>query len=183
MKNLSKLNRTLKPYYLKLFIATIAVLAVILIFGRKLNIIFFVTSLLIIATVSTFYHNFFKSPINFELIKFSTILTAASYGAVIGLATGIISTLASKILSEKLDHTAMPSLLGIAVIAVLADLFSNWNITALGITMVIAYHAITAPIQLATGGTLLYGAIYVGSNVLFNILLFTRFAPAIIKLM
>ncbi len=176
-------KKKIKEHYPKLFIAALALLAVVLVFGQNVKFVFITLTLIAAASLSTFYHNFFRSPINFELIKFSTILTAVSYGAAAGIAVGIISTIASKIISEKLDHTAIASLAGIIIIAVAASIFQGTDIVLLGIILVAVYHLITAPMQLAFGGALLYGIIYIGSNLFFNIILFTRIAPLLIKLM
>lgn len=173
----------LRPYYFRMFAAALVVLALMFIFGRSFKFALVVSGLTALASLSTFYQNFFKSPVNFELIKFSTVLASAAYGVVTGLAVGIISTIASKIISERLDQTSFPSLIGIVVVAVAASMFSSVDIVLLGMAMVVLYHAITAPIQMALGGTFAYGAVYVGSNLAFNFIIFSRLAPLIAGIM
>ncbi|GEM_PF-1882586 len=172
----------LRPYYFRMLAAALIVLSVMFLFGRSFQFVLVVSGLIAAASLSTFYQNFFKSPVNFELIKFSTVLASAGYGVVTGLAVGIISTIASKIISEKLDQTSFPSLIGIVVVAVAASMFSSVgidNIVWLGMAMVVIYHAITAPIQMALGGTFAYGIVYVGSNLAFNFIIFSRLAPLV----
>ncbi|MBI4210150.1 MAG: hypothetical protein HY544_01410 [Candidatus Diapherotrites archaeon] len=178
-----RLAESLRAYYFHILIAALAVLALIFLFGQSIKFMVIVTALVAIASLSTFYQNYIKSPINFELIKFATILTAATYGLVTGLAVAVISTIASKVISEKLDQTAIVSLLGITAVAIAASMFSTWNIVTLGIVLTLSYHLITAPLQMALGGTFAYGAVYVGSNVLFNVLVFSRIAPIVAGVM
>lgn len=180
----TKWKNRLQQHYPTILTASAILLTISLIFGQSIKTILIVSLLIITATFSTFYYNFFKNnPINFELIKFATILISVKYGATLGITAGIISTISSKVLSEKLDHTAIPSLAGITLVALAASTFPETDITKLGIILVIAYHLLTAPIQLAFGGTLLYGAAYVGSNLIFNLFLFGRIAPTLIRVM
>lgn len=178
-----KLKETLRPYYFKAFAVGLAILAVILIFGQDLKFIIFVSVLLVISSFSTFYHNYFKSPINFEMIKFSTILISVAYGIIPGVIVGVVSTIASKIIAEKLDQTAIVSLAGIIGLAIAAGILHSENIALMGIWLVVLYHLVTAPIQLVLGGSVVYGLVYVGSNILFNVVLFTRIAPFLLRLM
>ena len=171
-----------KNYFTILGIALL-ILAIIFLIGSSVKFIIIVSSLIVIASLSTFYQNFLRSPINFELIKFSTILTAASYGFLTGLIVGLVSTIASKIISEKLDQSVIVSIIGIAVAAFAASMIGSGNIVAWGIGIVILYHLITAPMQMAMGGTLAYGAIYVVTNLAFNALIFSRLGPAIYGIM
>ncbi len=173
----------LRPYYLKALVAAIILLGTILVFGNSLKLIIIIGILTAAASLSTFYQNFFKSPVNFELIKFSTILVAVSYGAMLGIAVALVSTIISKIMSEKLDQTAISSIVAIVIIALAAAAFRSTDIALLGIALVIAYHAMTVPVQLALGGSPLYGLIYVGTNLMFNLFLFIRIAPMAVKLM
>ncbi len=172
---------TRKQYMYALIAGVLALLAML--FRKDLRFLAAVVALTAAASISTFYQNFFKSPVNFELIKLATILVSVSYGLIAGLAVGIISTIASKIISERLDHTSFSSIIGIAVVAVLAAMFSNIDIVTLGIGLTVVYHIITAPMQMAMGGTLAYGAVYVGTNLLFNIALFSRLAPFLKSIM
>lgn len=178
-----RLAESLRAYYFPILMAALAALALIFLFGQSIKFMLIVTALIVAASLSTFYHNYLKSPVNLELIKFATILTAATYGLIIGLTVAVISTIASKIISEKLDQTAIVSLLGITAVAIAASILSSWNIVTLGITLVLLYHLITAPLQMALGGTFAYGVVYVGSNVLFNVLIFSRIAPMVVGVM
>ncbi len=176
-------SKRLQSYYKKAIIIGIVLLVSAFLFGQNLKYLIIVPLLIGIASLSTFYHNFFRSPVNFELIKLATIASSAAYGVATGISVGLLSTIASKIISEKLDHTAIFSIIGIIVIAIAASIFASADIVVLGIALVIAYHAITAPFQLALGGNWTYGLIYVGSNIFFNIILFTRIAPFIMNLL
>ncbi|MBI3033906.1 hypothetical protein HYY72_02005 [Candidatus Woesearchaeota archaeon] len=182
-KGIPSLKDRLKPYYFRAFAAALIILAAVFLFGQGLKFIAFVAVLFIAASFSTFYHNFFRSPVNFELVKFATILCSVSYGAPAGISVGVMSTIASKVISEKLDHTAIVSLVGIIVIAAAAAAFRETDIVVLGMVLVAGYHLMTAPVQMALGGTLSYGVVYVGTNILFNLILFTRIAPFLVKIM
>ncbi|MBI2133658.1 hypothetical protein HYU11_03170 [Candidatus Woesearchaeota archaeon] len=169
-------------FYPKLIVAAAILILAALSFWQSLKFLLVVMLLVAIASISTFYHNFFRSPVNFELIKFSTVVAAVAYGVVAGVLVGIISTLISKIVGEKLDHTALSSVVGVVAMAVAAQFFRDSDIFSLGIGLVVLYHLITVPIQLAFGRNLLYGAIYVGSNLLFNFIIFSRIAPFVMKI-
>ncbi len=178
-----KWDEKLKPHYKNVLIAGIILLALTFLFGQNIKYLIIVPLLIGIASISTFYQNFFRSPINFELIKLATIVTSATYGMATGISVGVISTVASKIISEKLDHTAIFSLIAIVAVAIAAGIFSDASIVTLGIALVIVYHLMTVPFQLALGGNWVYGSIYVGTNIIFNILIFTRLAHFLVKVM
>ncbi len=152
-------------------------------FGIPVKTTFVVLLLILAASFSTFYFNYFRAPVNFELVKLSTILVAVSHGLMPGLAVGIASTFFGKVLIGRIDEKLPLSLFTISIIAVAASLFSSANITALGITLVFAYNLTMFIITQVMGGDLAWNLPYEGTNLLFNVLLFMKVAPTLQQLM
>ncbi len=163
-----------------LAIALLAALS--LLFGIPVKTTFVVLLLIIAASFSTFYFNYFRAPVNFELVKLSTILVAVSHGLLPGLAVGIASTFFGKVLIGRIDEKLPISILTISIIAVAAAMFNNVDITTLGITLVVAYNVTMFIITQFMGGDLAWNLPYEGTNLLFNVLLFMKAAPVLLRI-
>ena len=162
-----------------LAIACIAIFS--LLFGIPIKTTFAVILLIFAASFSPFYFNYFRAPVNFELVKLSTILVAVSHGLLPGLAVGIASTFFGKVLIGRIDEKLPLSILTISIIAVAAAIFNSVNITTLGITLVFAYNVTMFVITQVMGGDLAWNLPYEGTNLLFNVLLFTKVAPMLLQ--
>ena len=161
-----------------LFLA--AALLLVYIVTSSMKAIVVLLLLTVAGSLSTIYYHYFHGPVNFELVKLSTVLAAVAYGMIPALFVGIAATMFSRLLSGRMDATLIVSIAGIAVMAVLAAVFNSMNIVWLGIALVLLYHLLTAPLQLMMGGSLGYGAMFVGTNILFNVILFSRVAPILL---
>ncbi len=175
-------KQKLKQNYKKLIIGLIIFLLCYMIFGRSFKLVVVVIAFIIIGAMSTFYQNFVRVPIQFELVKFVTILTAVAFGAIPAILVGIISSFIGKIITGKLEADFLGSILAICVISFIGSSFAGADIVTLGIILVLIYHAIIFPIALTMGGNLGYGIIYSGSNIIFNILVFMYLARPILWL-
>ena len=161
--------------YKKLIIALAIVLAIYLLF-TGVRAIIVILAMIAIGAGSTFYQVFFRSPINFELIKFVTILCSVVFGPVPAIIVGIISNFIGKIMTGKLEADFIASIIALIVISILASAFKGADIVLLGIILVIVYHMIIFPIVLSLGGNIGYGIVYSSSNIIFNIAIFNLLA-------
>lgn len=166
----------------RIALAIAGLVALSLLFGISVKTMFVVFLLVLAASFSTFYFNYFKAPVNFELVKLSTILVAVSHGLLPGLAVGIASTFFGKVLIGRIDEKLPLSMLTISIIAVAAAVFNAADITTLGITLVVAYNVTMFVITQAMGGELAWNLPYEGTNLLFNVFLFMKVAPALQQL-
>lgn len=180
-------KREAVAYFLRSNVKRIApaiagLVALSLIFGISVKTTFVIVLLILAASFSTFYFNYFKAPVNFELVKLSTILVAVSHGLLPGLAVGIASTFFGKVLIGRIDEKLPLSMLTISVIAVAAAVFNAADITTLGIILVAAYNVAMFVITQVMGGELAWNLPYEGTNLLFNVFLFMKVAPALQQL-
>ena len=163
-----------------------AVLAVLLVFSIVLNIsaraVIVIPLLMLLASFSTFYFNYVSLPVNFELVKLSTVLAAVSYGFLPGLAVGVTSTFFGKVLIGRIDERLPISMLMISLMAAVASVFGSHGITGLGIALVLAYNLAMLFLSQMIGGDLAWNIPYEASNFLFNIILFAKLAPFMLKL-
>lgn len=153
-----------------------------LLFGIPVKTTFIVLFLILAASFSTFYFNYFRAPVNFELVKLSTILVAVTHGLLPGLAVGIASTFFGKVLIGRIDEKLPLSMLTISIIAVAAAIFNAADITTLGITLVFAYNVTMLALSMLMGGDLAWNIPYEGTNLLFNAFLFAKAAPILEQL-
>jgi hypothetical protein len=135
------------------------------------------------ASVSEMYNAYFRTPLHLDLVKLGTILTAVAFGAPAGMFVGLTSTLLSKLFSLRIDARIVLSFAGIILVAVLADVFSGVSISLLGILLVVAYYAVTSPINILLGEEPAYALAYVGSSLLVNAFLFIAIAPRLLPLL
>ncbi len=167
----------------RMLVAIIALLLISLFFGISLKTVLIIPTLVVVASFSTFYFNYFIAPVNFELVKLATILTTVAYGFLPGLTVGVASTFFGKVLIGRIDEKLPLSMLMISLIAVAAAIFSTASITALGITLVLAYNVTMFALSMLLGGDLAWNLPYEGTNFVFNVFLFTKVAPFLLHLM
>ena len=182
----SSKSEAIKNFFLhntrKIAVAIAGLLLFSLLFGISIKTTFMVLALILAASFSTFYFNYVVVPVNFELVKMATILTAVSYGFWQGLAVGIASTFFGKVLIGRIDEKLPLSMLMISIIAVAASIFSTANITTLGITLVLAYNVTMFALSMLMGGDLAWNLPYEGTNFVFNVFLFVKVAPFLLQL-
>ena len=159
----------------------ILLLALVFIFGKNIKPVLVVTVFIIIASLSTFYHNFFRSPVNFELVKLFTVVGSVAYGAAAGVVIGVSSVAIGRALSGRLDQDTLTSMFAIVIVAFLASIFRVVNIAFLGVILVIVYYLIILPFIFLFGENRGYEAVYIGTNIVLNFVLFTRIAPLLLQ--
>ncbi|MBI3052356.1 hypothetical protein HYY74_07955 [Candidatus Woesearchaeota archaeon] len=169
-----------KKYQKHAALAVVALLAV-LFFGATIKPLVVSVIFILLAAFSTFYHNYFRSPINFELMKLFTIIESVAYGALAGVIVGVTSIILGRALSGRLDQETVTSIFAMSAIAVLAGMFRDANITVLGITLALAYYLILSPFIFLFRENKARTAIYIGTNLLFNAILFINIGPAVLS--
>ena len=162
---------------LKLMLAAVSFALVSLVLGTSISTLLLAIAFILAASFSTFYYNYAVVPINFELVKIATIVFAYNHGAAGGLAVGIISTIAGKVLIGRIDEKLPLSVAAISLVAIGASLFSGADIVTLGIALVGIYNITMFALSIAMGGDLAWNLPYEGTNFLFNLILFTRLVP------
>lgn len=172
-----------RKHLAKILICVGAAIALSLLFGTSIFSIIAIAGLIMVASFSTFYFNYVSAPVNFELVKLSTILVAYTHGIMPGLAVGILSTVLGKVLIGRIDEKLPISVAAISVVAVAASLFGGVGIVALGITLVAIYNVVMFSITMLMGGDLAWNVPYEGTNFLINVVLFTRVAPLLLLLL
>lgn len=172
-----------RRHFLKLAISAAALLLLSLILGVSVKTVFFMALLTILASFSTFYFNYVVVPVNFELVKMSTILVAYTHGIAAGLAVGIFSTILGKVLIGRIDDKLPVSVVAISLLAVAAGIFSPANIVVLGIILVGIYNIALFTLTHVMGGGLGWNLPYEATNFFFNFMLFTRIAPLLLPLL
>jgi len=172
------------------FLATrriLFVLAVVALFillaGSALKLLIAIPILIAVGAFSMFYHHFISSPVNFELVKFVTVLSSVAYGIPAGLFVGFASNVLGHILSGKLDDTLITSIVGNAIIALVAGILPGNDMFTIGMLAVLANYAFIVPFIFVMGRNLGHAAVWVGTNVVFNLFLFSQIAPFVIRIM
>jgi len=171
-----------RKHFLKLMFAAIVLIGLSLLFGTSVKTVVFTIGLIAIASFSTFYFNYVNAPVNFELVKLSTILMAVSHGIAAGLIVGVLSTIIGKVLIGRIDEKLPLSVAAISLLAVGAGIFSGVEIVVLGIVLVGIYNIALFSISQLMGGDLGWNIPYEGTNFAINFILFTRLAPLLLPL-
>lgn len=135
------------------------------------------------ASIAEIYNAYVRTPLHLDLVKLGTVLAAVSYGAPAGIFVGLASTFFAKLFSLRLDFRIAVSFAGIILIAVIAAAFRQAPVSILGILLVALYYLVTSPINLLLGEEPAYAAVYVGSSLLVNAMLFIAVAPKLVGLL
>ncbi|HLD97361.1 MAG TPA: hypothetical protein VI934_03395 [Candidatus Nanoarchaeia archaeon] len=168
---------------LKVAVAIAALLLFSFVFHGSIKAAVIIPILVLAASFSTFYFNYISLPVNFELVKLATILTAASYGFLPGIAVGIASTFFGKVLIGRIDEKLPLSMLAISLVSLAASMLHSIDVTMLGIALVLAYNTLMLMMSIMMGGDLAWNLPYEASNFFFNLLLFTKVAPLLLQVM
>lgn len=181
MKRIVKWFHGLRRKYMRHAAIGILLLVFLIIFGRSIKPVLIVAAFIVLASLSTFYHAFFRSPVNFELVKLFTVVGSVAYGAVAGVIIGVSSVAIGRALSGRLDQDTLTSLAAIVVVAVLASVFRTADIAVLGVMLVIVYYLIILPFVFLFGENIGSASVYIGTNIVLNFVLFTRIAPLLLR--
>ena len=173
----------LRKHLWKIALAAAAIVGFSLISGASVVAIAAIAALIVLASLSTIYFNWVSAPVNFELVKISTIVVAYTNGIFAGLIVGVLSTIAGKILIGRIDEKLPVSVAAISCLAVLAGVFSSADITVLGIALTGLYNIALFGISMASGGDFGWNFPYEATNFAINLVLFTRIAPFLVQIL
>ncbi len=167
----------------RLIIACIIILVIGLLLGRIHKALLFVPLLIVIASFSMVYNLIIRFSFGFELIMLATVLCSVAYGPVVGVLVGFVSLFFAEIISSKMSYNTFISFIGIAVVAIVASSFSGDNISTWGIMMTFLYDIIIVPLYLLSGSNPISSIIYVVTHIPFNVWVFYRIAPWLLRSM
>lgn len=169
-----------------MFIMLAAVAAATLIAFTDIVKVLAVLVLLVLASYSTVYKRKLGIPLGgVELVTFGTIITAVVYGPWAGLVFGLISAAASETLSANLGPLTWMYILGMGVIGIFAGNLAGMNIIFLGLAATVAMLLLNNVWYLVIGDAEIKGftLLYLGSNLIFNFLIFTTLATRVLSIM
>ena len=180
------LQRTLEVLRRKVGLRGAVMIAVLLAAAMMVTKLFVMAALVVLAfTLTMIVRTFHLRILGIELVTFLTILAGYLYGPETGMVVGIVSILFHLIgggYSFGLYYLCI--LPTYVLIGLLAGVWSAQPITSLGIDLVLLVNGINFLFTLlVTPGGLARHVPFVITDVLFNVMLFTLFAPALIAIL
>lgn len=171
----------------KATVLLVAALAVILLFGRNIKDILLVSVLAFAASYSTIYKRTIRMPSAVELVTLGTVITGAAYGPLIGALFGVITTVASEIISSGVDVNTLFYAVSRGISGGVAQLLIvnfGWSVVMAGMAALAIFHVVSDAIYLISGGVeavpkIIYFAIV---NTLFNLLVFAFLGGPLLSL-
>ncbi len=130
--------------------------------------------LAVIASYSTIYKRVIRIPSAIELVTLGTVVVSISYGPLPGAVFGIVTTIASEIISSAVDMFTLVYAFARGVIGVVAFYLSGMNIVLLGLLMTLLFNGICQPIYLLPGDieTKIKAFYFFVMSIAFNLLAF-----------
>jgi ABC-type multidrug transport system fused ATPase/permease subunit len=159
--------------------------ALMFFYASKLASIIMVILLLVLASFSTVYKRMMGMPLGgVELITFGTVLVAVAFNPVIGLLFGIVSSLASEIISRNIGPLTWVYVFITGLLGFLAGYLSHLNIVFLGVAFAVASLLLNQVIYLFIGDADVKSmtVVYISTNLIFNIILFTTLGIRVLSL-
>lgn len=142
--------------------------------------------LLVVASLSTFYkRSLGGTPISgFEMVIFGTVISGVAFGPTAGLFFGILSSLASEIISINFGPLTWIYIVTTASIGFLSGIFSGLNIFFLGMAATAITLLVNQVVYLFIGDEDIKGAtlFYIIANVTFNVVLFSTLGSRIVSI-
>lgn len=173
----SSFFKSLTPRNVLLLVSAVVILAL---FGRNLKDIVLVSILAVAASYSTVYKRTIRVPSAVELVTLGTVITGAAYGPVVGALFGVVTTIASEIISSGVDVNTLFYAVGRGIAGGVSQtlIFGlGWGVVAVGMIALVIFHAVSDAIYVVSGGIeavpkILY---FIVINTLFNLIMFTFF--------
>lgn len=162
-----------------LFIITLAAYFMM----QNIRMIFFVSLLLVLGTLTNSMNRFLPFTTGFELILMGVVLCSIAYNPVIGIMLGVISLAISEIFMMKFKLGILFSFIGIIVVAFISSFLRDADISGLGIFLTFLYDFIIIPGYYFTGSNPVKLAVFSATHILFNIWAFSKLAPHLLGLM
>ncbi|MBS3132643.1 hypothetical protein J4470_00745 [Candidatus Woesearchaeota archaeon] len=145
-----------------------------------------VMALVLIASFSTVYKRKLGMPLGgIELVTFGTVLAAVAFNPVTGLLFGVVSSLASEIISQNIGPLTLVYVLITGLLGFLAGYLSYLNIVFIGVAFTVASLLLNQVIYLFIGDADVKSmtAFYIATNLSFNIILFATLGSRVLLLL
>jgi len=178
------MKRTIEHFIKKNYIYIIIFIFVTIFFFslvKKAAIIFF---LIFFSWLIKSYQKKMPFYLGIDLVLLSTVLTSYSYGFFIGTLTGFASMFVSSLWRGRFNPLTMSSYIIIFIVSLIVPLFGDSNISFIGVFMTLLYDILF--LFLSVGffdGRISRGLTFTISHLAFNIFLFVKIAPIILRLM
>lgn len=144
-------------------------------------IIFF---LIVLAWITKFYQRYITAPFGFDFSLMVCVLTAYTYGGIIGAFSGVVSLFLSTMWGGRFTPNIFFGFFLFILIAFITPNFTFMSISTLGIMITIFYDLVQLFMLVTVfGGKIEKGLIFVGTNFLFNLWAFLIIAPKILSIM
>ncbi|MBI2664620.1 hypothetical protein HYX10_04745 [Candidatus Woesearchaeota archaeon] len=151
-----------------------AVLWLYLFLGSNIKAVAIVSVLAVAASYSTIYKRVVRVPSAIELVTLGTVVTSIAYGPLVGAIFGVLTTIASEIISSAVDMFTMVYAFARGVIGATAFFLAGMNIVLLGVLMVLLFNLICQPVYMLPGDleTKIKALYYFVISISFNLLAF-----------
>lgn len=188
MPVLLPLNRVMMPYAKGFFrrygLAVVAgIIFTLAVFS--LTRYFVVVVLLLLHAASCVFLRFLKRHnIGFEFVMLITVLSGVAYGAKAGAFIGAVAMAMDYIFSARVSYFSIVTIPTYALVGILASAFSGADVLVLGVSLTVFYNLFTWVFILGFMGGHVDKCLRFGlSNLAFNFLVFSGFAPRLLSLM
>ncbi len=177
VESIKNLRHALKP---KTAFVIVAAIIIIAIFGKNIKDVLLVAALGIAASYSTIYKRTIRVPSAVELVTLGTVVTGAAYGPAAGAVFGVVTTVASEIISSGVDVNTLFYAIARGIAGGLAQLMVvtfGWSVVVAGMAALVIWHVVCDAIYVLSGGIEAVPKIiyFVIVNTLFNLLVFSFF--------
>lgn len=175
-----------KAFTIRNILLLVAAILVLAFFGRNIKDIIFVSILALAASFSTIYKRTIRVPSAVELVTLGTVITGAAYGPLAGALFGVVTTIASEIISSGVDVNTLfySTARGLAgAFAQLMVVGFGWGIVMAGMAALVIFHVVSDFIYVVSGGIeavpkILY---FIVVNTIFNLIVFTFFGSLLLS--
>lgn len=182
------INKFALPYlriYLRKYIVVIAIGSLTAVMALSLTKFVFLAFLLFIhIAMSIFLKTFKRHHVGIEIVLLITVLSGVAYGPKVGAFMGALSMLLDYIFSARISMFSIVTIPAYALIGVLASVFASANLFILGMGLAVFYSLFTWIFILGfMGGDIDKCIRFAVTNLVFNAIVFSIFAPNLLRLM
>ena len=139
-------------------------------------------SLAFMGAISRVWQRFFPLEFGIEFVMLATVISGFTYGAFAGAAVGLISLVASTLLTQEDPGKMWPAFLAISVIGFLAGTLSFANLALWGVIFTVIYDAIISVIYISSGHSAIKTLMFDATHIAFNYFVFYHIAPVLVSI-
>ncbi len=182
----SKIYSAIASHRVIAAVLALMLVALLVFYARQVVSVISLLLLLLLASFSTVYKRKMGMPLGgVELVTFGTVLAAVAFNPIIGLLFGIVSSLASEIISQNIGPLTWIYVLITGFLGLLAGYFSRLDILFLGVAFTVASLVLNQAIYLFIGDADVktMTVVYIVSNLAFNVILFATIGGRVLALL